>query len=161
MSSKQVNIVIGDVGIIWLIANHFDLSNLAKMFLLEKIKDIKSSGQNFVLEQAIQLGLISETNENMPEEKKDSLASSIKKLKKLSQSFELANNSYTRTSEDIINRLTNKAKSTDKISSFKGALNLISETINIRGTIEEAVKNLKGLWKDYKLPTKKIVFFLP
>ena len=157
ISSKQVNIVIGDVAIIWLIANHFDLSNLAKMFLLEKIKDIKSSGQNFVLEQAIQLGLISETNENMPEEKKDNLASSIKKLKKLSQSFELANNSYTRTSEDIINRLTNKAKSTDKISSFKGALNLISETINIRGTIEEAVKNLKGLWKDYKLPTKKIL----
>lgn len=155
--SKQVNIVIGDVGIIWLIANHFDLSDLAKMFLLEKIKDIKSSGKNSVLDQAVQLGLISKKDENIPIEKEDSLENSVKKLKNLSQSFEFVTNSYTRTQEDIIKRLINKSNGSDKISSFKGALNLIAETINIRGNIGEAVKDLKGLWKDHKLPSKKIL----
>ena len=88
------------------------------------------------------------------------LENSIKKLGKLSQSFEFENNSYTRTSEDIIKRLTNKSNGTDNISSFKDALNLIAETINIRGNIEKAVKDLKGLWKDHKLPFKKILMLV-
>ena len=116
-----------------------------------------ATSRSTVLDQAVQLGLISKKDENIPIEKEDSLENSVKKLKNLSQSFEFVTNSYTRTQEDIIKRLINKSNGSDKISSFKGALNLIAETINIRGNIGEAVKDLKDLWKDHKLPSKKIL----
>ena len=152
VSNQNLKLIIGDIKIIGSISEHFKLSNRSKMFILENVQNIKNLGSEIVLDRAKELSFFEKYQD------KDIEFNQNEKLIQSLRSEDLAQNS-SRSTDEIIQRLSYKNTQYDDEKIFLNVLNIIYEIINIKGESIAVIDQIKDLFSKYKLDPKPVESF--
>ena len=150
LTKYDLKLIIGNVNIIASIANYFDVSERSKMYLLESVQDIKTFGVNYVLNNAIKIGLF-DNNKISKDYDINEIKISIDNLK----SKDLFSNT-SRTTKEIIKRINIKNNQSYDKKLFEKVLKIIYETILINGNSDNVLEKIYTLWKKHKIPINPI-----
>ena len=120
------------------------------MYLLESVQDIKTFGVNYVLNNAIKIGLF-DNNKISKDYDINEIKISIDNLK----SKDLFNNT-SRTTKEIIKRINIKNNQSYDKKLFEKVLKIIYETILINGNSDNVLEKIYTLWKKHKIPINPI-----
>ena len=134
-------VVVGHVGVILAALGEFNLSERAKLFLVNSIGELKKGQLDVITKRAAKLGfaanividdarLIAERNR---------LASRIQLVTKGDPGAPLDDKTGLRTTSDIISRLSRKMSQADNPENFKQALKMLSRLTQVNGPVKEAV----------------------
>ena len=139
ISSSRV--VVGHVGIVMAALTEFDLSERAKLFLVNSIAELKNSEIDAVLERASALGFITDVvvDDVQAAADRERIASTIEQVMAEGIGVQLGKNTGVRTPEDIIARLARKMSQADNPADFKNALEMLSELSKVSGPADAAL----------------------
>ena len=122
------------------------------MFILENVQNIKNLGSEIVLDRAKELSFFEKYQD------KDIEFNQNEKLIQSLRSEDLAQNS-SRSTDEIIQRLSYKNTQYDDEKIFLNVLNIIYEIINIKGESIAVIDQIKDLFSKYKLDPKPVESF--
>ncbi|NQW21100.1 MAG: ATP phosphoribosyltransferase regulatory subunit [Chloroflexi bacterium] len=134
-------VVIGHVGVVVSALTEFNLSERAKLFLINNIARLKNNQLEEVLEEAVSLGFISDAvvDDAQAEVDRERIASTIKQVMVEGIGVQIGKNTGVRTPEDIIARLARKMSQADNPSDFKRALEMLSKLSRVSGPTAQAL----------------------
>jgi histidyl-tRNA synthetase len=135
-------IVIGHVGVVMAALSEFNLSERAKLFLINNIADLKSGRIDAVTEKATALGFITDLviDDAKAAADRERLASTIEQVMAEGFGVQLGRNTGSRTPEEIIARLARKMSQADNPADFKRALAMLVELSKISGAVSTALE---------------------
>jgi histidyl-tRNA synthetase len=140
---EKPRVVIGHVGVVLAALAEFNLSERARLFLVNSMGELKSGQSDAVADRAAALGFITDTavDDARIATDRERLASTIKQVMAEGIGVSLGQNTGSRTPEEIIARLTKKMSQADDPEDFKRALDMLSEFAHISGPVAEALEN--------------------
>ena len=139
----DTRVVVGHVGVIAKALGAFDLSERAKLFLINNISELKKGGTDSVFEKAETLGFVTNTAIGEAQASSDRTQIEEKIDRVLSNGIvgPFGQNIGQRTVEDIVARLSKKLSETDDPDNFKKALQMLSAITQINGAANKALEN--------------------
>jgi histidyl-tRNA synthetase len=137
----DVKVVVGHVGVVLDALTEFNLSERAKLFLINSIPQLKNGEQDVVSEKAAALGFITDVvvDDAQAAADRDRIASTIEQVMAEGIGVPLGKNTGSRTPEDIVARLSRKMSQADNPADFKRALNMLTELSQIGGPAQSAL----------------------
>ena len=138
---SNARIVVGHVGVVQAALTEFNLSERAKLFLINSIGELKSGEFDAVSEKATALGFISDAvvDDAQAAADRERIASTIEQVMAEGIGAPLGKNTGARTPEDIVARLARKMSQADNPADFKRALEMLSQLSQIRGPAKTAL----------------------
>jgi histidyl-tRNA synthetase len=138
---STVRVVIGHVGVVLTALTEFNLSERAKLFLINSIAELKNGELDAVSERAITLGFISDAivDDAQAAADRERIASTIEQVMSEGIGVQLGKNTGARSPEDIVARLARKMSQADNPTDFKQALKMLSNLVHVNGSSKEAV----------------------
>jgi histidyl-tRNA synthetase len=133
-------VALGHVGIIWDLLKQMDLSERAQLFLINCVPMLASGDREMVAGRASQIGLL-EVGEAMSARVNRASASVEQIDAVLGHSL---GSSYSgslgqRSTDDVLQRLTDKIKTKDSPDSVKSAIDMLSNLSKVSGTLSKAI----------------------
>ena len=146
----DTRVVVGHVGAISKALAAFDLSERAKLFLINNISELKKGEANSVLEKAETLGFIAETavGEAQASSDRAQIAQKIERVLSNGIVGPFGQNIGPRTVDDIVERLSKKLSQADDPDNFKKALQMLSAITQVNGTAEKALETAEKVLSD-------------
>jgi histidyl-tRNA synthetase len=137
----QARVVIGHVGIVLTALTEFDLSERAKLFLINSIAQLKNGEIDVVTEKASTLGFVSDAvvDDAQAAADRERIATTIEQVMTEGIGVTLGKNTGARSPEDIISRLSRKMSQADNPANFKRALDMLSALSKVNGPANRAI----------------------
>lgn len=134
-------VVVGHVGVVLAALGEFNLSERAKLFLVNSIGELKQGYLDLITERAAELGFAADIaiNDAQLVAERSRLASKIQLITEGNPSAPSDDKTGLRTASDIISRLSRKMSQTDNPENFKQALKMLSRLTQVNGPAKEAV----------------------
>jgi histidyl-tRNA synthetase len=138
---SDVRVVVGHVGVVLDALAEFNLSERAKLFLINSVADLKAGQVEAVSEKAAALGFITDriVDDAQAEADRERIATTIEQVMTEGVGVSLGQNTGSRSPQDIIARLARKMSQADNPDDFKRALAMLSELSRISGTVKDAL----------------------
>ncbi|MBN4064139.1 ATP phosphoribosyltransferase regulatory subunit [Dehalococcoides mccartyi] len=139
---SNARVVVGHVGVVMAALTEFNLSERAKLFLINSIEALKSGDSDAVTENATALGFISDSvvDNTQADADRERIAATIEQVMSEGIGVTLGKNTGARSPDDIIARLARKMSQADNPADFKRALEMLSNLSKISGPADEALK---------------------
>ena len=140
----DVRAVVGNVGLIWNLLGQYPLSERARLFLVNSIKQIRERQVNRIELEELAKELRLTASTELIDSKKNIADQDIQNILLMSMDAP-GSNAGGRTSEQIAYRLAQKQTGTDDSDQFKKALGFLFEFVLIGGTPAQALYEGKRL----------------
>jgi histidyl-tRNA synthetase len=139
---NDARVVVGHVGVMLDALTEFNLSERAKLFLINSIADLKAGQVEIVAEKAAALGFITDriVDDAQAEADRERIATTIEQVMTEGVGISLGQNTGSRSPQDIISRLARKMSQADNPDDFKRALAMLSELSLINGSVKDALE---------------------
>jgi histidyl-tRNA synthetase len=139
---SKAKIVIGHVGVVMAALTEFNLSERAKLFLINNIAQLKFGQIDVVSDKAAALGFITEVVVDDAEAAADRerIASTIEQVLAEGVGVPFGQNTGSRSPEDIVARLARKMSQADNPEDFKRALKMLAELSQVSGPASDALE---------------------
>ena len=133
-------IVIGHVGVVVGALGEFNLSERAKLFLINNIALLKAGQLDSVSDTATELGFISDSVVDIEKAAADRerITSTIEQVMAEGVGVTLGQNTGVRSLENIVSRLARKMSQADNPEDFKRALGMLARLSQVSGEVDEA-----------------------
>ncbi len=143
-------VVIGHVGIILDTLEQIGVTERAKNFLVNAIPELKDGNVDDVRNRAIELGFISDAivPDEQAEADRERLASTIEQVMTEGIGVSLAQNTGSRSPEEIIARLSRKLSQAENPDQFGAALEMLAKLATVNGTVPESMQQARKLLSD-------------
>ena len=137
----SARVVVGHVGVVLAALSEFNLSERAKLFLVNNIGELKRGQVDAVSEKAAALGFITGVviDDAGVAADRERLGSTIEQVMTEGIGVPLGRNTGSRTPEEIVARLARKLSQADNPEDFKRALEMLSRLSQINGPIVETL----------------------
>jgi histidyl-tRNA synthetase len=134
-------VVVGHVGVVLAALGEFNLSERAKLFLVNSIGELKKGHLDLITERAAELGFAADIaiDDAQLVAERSRLALKIQLVTEGNPSAPSDDKTGLRTASDIISRLSRKMSQTDNPENFKQALKMLSRLTQVNGPAKEAV----------------------
>ncbi|MEE8045339.1 MAG: ATP phosphoribosyltransferase regulatory subunit, partial [Dehalococcoidia bacterium] len=128
-------------GVVMAALTEFNLSERAKLFLINNIGDLKNGLIDSVSEKAAALGFIADVivDDAQATADRERIASTIERVLAEGVGVPLGQNTGSRSPEDIIARLARKMSQADNPDDFKRALKMLTELSQVSGSAATAL----------------------
>lgn len=138
----DASLVVSHVGVVTAALDEFNLSERAKLFLINSIARLKDGELETVTEQASTLGFINDAviDDAQAAADRDRIAKTIEQVMAEGVGVQLGKNTGVRTPEDIIARLARKMSQADNPDNFKRALEMLAKLSRISGPADDALQ---------------------
>jgi len=139
----NARVVIGHVGVVLAALTEFNLSERAKLFLINSVAQLKNGDLDAVTEQASTLGFISDAvvDDAQAAADRERFASTIEQVMTEGIGVTLGKSTGARSPEDIIARLSRKMSQADNPADFKRALEMLSALSKVSGPVAAAISD--------------------
>jgi histidyl-tRNA synthetase len=139
---EDARVVVGHVGVVLDALTAFNLSERAKLFLVNSIAQLKNDELDSVMEKASALGFITDVvvDDAQAAADRERIASTIEQVMSEGIGVSLGKNTGVRSPEDIVARLSRKMSQADNPSDFKRALQMLSGLSRVNGPTGDALK---------------------
>ena len=143
-------IVIGHVGVVIDALSEFNLSERAKLFLINNIALLKYGQLESVSEKATELGFISDSVVDLEKAAADRerITSTIEQVMAEGVGVTLGQDTGVRSPEDIVSRLARKMSQADNPEDFKRALEMLSNLSQVSGDVNESFESARTIIKE-------------
>jgi len=143
-------VVIGHVGIILDALEQVGVTERAKNFLVNAIPELKNGNIDDVRNRAIELGFISDAivPDEQAEADRERLDSTIEQVMTEGIGVSLAQNTGSRSPEEIIARLSRKLSQAENPDQFGAALEMLAKLATVNGTVSESMQQVPQLLSD-------------
>ena len=137
----NARIVIGHVGVVVAALTEFELSERAKLFLINNIAQLRDGDLDGVTEKASTLGFISDAvvDDAQAAADRERIASTIEQVMTEGIGVTLGKSTGARSPQDIISRLSRKMSQADNPANFKNALNMLAALSKVNGPVDKAI----------------------
>jgi len=151
-------VVVGHVGVVIDALSEFNLSERAKLFLINNIGELKSGEIEAVTNMAITLGFITEVvvDDAQAAADRERIASTIEQVMAEGMGVQFGKNTGDRTPAEIVARLSRKMAQVDNPDDFKRALEMLSKLSKVRGLAASALKQGKAILSSAGVSTNLI-----
>jgi histidyl-tRNA synthetase len=135
-------VVVGHVGVLVDTLSEFNLSERAKLFLINNIGELKNGEIAAVSSKATALGFITEAvvDNAQAAADRDRIASTIEQVLAEGMGVQFGNNTGVRTPAEIVARLSRKMSQVDNPEDFERALEMLTKLSQISGSAAIALK---------------------
>lgn len=139
---SSARLVVSHVGVVLDALTAFNLSERAKLFLVNSITQLKNSELDAVMEKASALGFITDVvvDDAQAAADRERIASTIEQVMSEGIGVSLGKNTGVRSPEDIVARLSRKMSQADNPVDFKRALEMLSGLSQISGPMGETLE---------------------
>ena len=143
-------IVIGHVGVVVGALGEFNLSERAKLFLINNIALLKAGQLDSVSDTATELGFISDSVVDIEKAAADRerITSTIEQVMAEGVGVTLGQNTGVRSPEDIVSRLARKMSQADNPEDFKRALGMLARLSKVSGEVDEAFDSAQRILRE-------------
>ncbi len=137
----NATVVVGHVGVVLAALSEFNLSERAKLFLINNISNLKRGQLEDVSVRAAALGFITDVviDDARVAADRERLASTIERVMAEGIGVPLGQNTGSRTPKEIVARLARKLSQTENPEDFKRALQMLSRLSQINGQVAETL----------------------
>jgi histidyl-tRNA synthetase len=134
-------VVVGHVGVVMAALTEFNLSERAKLFLINSVSELKNGQIDSVTEKASALGFISDVvvDNAQAAAERERIAATIERVMAEGIGVQLGKNTGARSPEDIVARLARKLSQADSPDDFKRAMAMLTELSRVSGPVDEAI----------------------
>jgi len=141
-------IALGHVGIIWELLKQMDLSERAQLFLINSVPMLAAGEREMVAERASQIGLLEIGDAvNARVNRASASVEQIDAVLGHSLGSSYSGSLGQRSTDDVLQRLTDKIKTKDAPEAVNSAIELLSKLSNVAGTPSDAVAEGRNVIK--------------
>jgi histidyl-tRNA synthetase len=151
-------VVIGHVGVVVDALSEFNLSERAKLFLINNIGELKNGEIDVVTSKATTLGFITEAgvDDAQAAADRERIASTIEQVLAEGMGVQLGKNTGVRKPAEIVARLSRKMSQVDNPEEFTRALEMLTKLSQVSGSVSSALEQGEAVLSSAGLSTELI-----